>query len=96
MKQNVGPREQLFRIGSAALIAAALQPKLARWRWLLGAWSLANIVTALSRYCPTNQVTGIDNTRGNEFVHFDESLHDFRGRIGPRLNQFQHRIGAST
>jgi hypothetical protein len=41
-------------------------------------------------------VTGIDNTRGNEFVHFDESLHDFRGRIGPRLNQFQHRIGAST
>jgi DUF2892 family protein len=78
------------------LIAAALQPKLARWRWLLGAWGLANIVTALSRYCPTNQVTGIDNTRGNEFVHFDESLHDFRGRIGPRLNQFQHRIGAST
>ena len=97
MKQNVGPREQLFRIGvgCAALAAAALLPKLRAWRWLLGAWGLANIGTALTRYCPSNTLTGIDNTKGNEFVHFDESLHGFRGRIGQRLNKLQHGIGAT-
>jgi hypothetical protein len=97
MKTNVGPREQLFRIGigSAALIGAALLPRLRSWRWLLGTWGLANITTALTRYCPSNQLTGIDNTKGNEFVHFDESLQGFRGRIGQRLNELQHRIGAA-
>jgi hypothetical protein len=96
MKHNVGPRERLFRIGigSAALIGAALLPKLRGWRWLLSAWGMANVATALTRYCPSNQLTGIDNTQGNEFVHFDESLHDFRGRMGHRLNKVQHRIGA--
>ncbi len=96
MNSNVGPREQLFRIciGSAALAGAALFPKLRRWRWLLRTWGLANIATGLTRYCPSNQLTGIDNTKGSEFVHFDESLHDFRGRIGHRLNNFQRRIGA--
>jgi hypothetical protein len=49
--------------------------------------ALANIATAVTRYCPSNQLTGIDNTTGDEFVHFDESLHDFRGRIGHRLNR---------
>lgn len=98
MKQNVGPREQVFRIsiGSAALIGAALLPNLRGWRWLLGAWGLANIASGWARYCPSNQLTGIDNTHGNEFVHFDDSLHDFRGRIGHRLNEFQHRIGISA
>jgi DUF2892 family protein len=78
-----------------ALVGAALLPRLRSWRWLLGTWGLANITTALTRYCPSNQLTGIDNTRGSEFVHFDESLPDFRGRIGQRLNQLQHRIGAT-
>ena len=97
MKQNVGPREQLFRvgIGSVALAGAALLPKLRGWRWLVGAWGLANLASGLTRYCPSNQLTGIDNTEGNEFVHFDESLQGFRGRIGQRLNELQHRIGAS-
>jgi hypothetical protein len=97
MKQNVGPHEQMFRIsiGFAAVTAALLSSKLGRWRWLLGAWGLANIVTAVTRYCPSNQLTGIDNTAGDEFVHFDESAHDFRGRIGHRLNELQHRIGAT-
>jgi DUF2892 family protein len=96
MKHNVGPREQLFRIGvgSAAVLGAVLIPKLRRWRWFLGSWGLANIATGLTRYCPSNQLTGIDNTEGNEFVHFDESLGGFRGRIGQQLNRFQHRIGA--
>lgn len=44
-------------------------------------WGLANIATAVNRYCPSNQLTGID-TAGDEFVHFDESLHDLRGRMG--------------
>jgi hypothetical protein len=96
MKHNVGPREQLFRIiiGSAALLGAAMVPKLRRWRWLLGTWGLANITTGLTRYCPSNQLTGIDNTKGNEFVHFDQSLKGLRGRLCQQLNRFQHRIGA--
>ena len=98
MKSNVGPRERVFRIsvGSIAVAGAALLPQLRGWRWLLGAWGLANITTALTRYCPSNQLTGVDNTKGNEFVHFDDSLRDFRGRVGRRLNEFQHRIGATT
>ena len=98
MKQNVGPREQVFRIsiGSAAVIGAALLPNLRGWRWVLGAWGLANIATGFTRYCLSNELTGIDNTQGNEFVHFDESMHDLRGRIGHRLNEFQHRIGATA
>lgn len=97
MKSNVGPREQIFRItvGAAALTGAALLPKLRGWRWLLGTWGLANIATALTGYCPSNQLTGIDNTKGNEFVHFDESLGDFRSRIGQYLNEVQHWIGAT-
>ena len=98
MIHNVGRREQLFRIaiGSAALVGAAVLPQLRRWRWILGVWGLANIGSAITRYCPSNQLTGIDNTRGNELVHFNESLHDFRGRIGHRLNRLQRRIGATT
>jgi hypothetical protein len=97
MKRNVGSHEKVFRIvlGSAALAGAALLPKLRRWRWVIGSWGIANIATGLTRYCPSNQLTGIDNTRGNEFVHFDESLRGLRGRIGQRLNRFQHRIGAT-
>jgi hypothetical protein len=50
----------------------------------------------LTRHCASNQLTGIDNTQGNELVHFDESLQGFRGRIGHRLNELQHRIGATA
>jgi hypothetical protein len=97
MKHNVGPREQLFRIGIgfAVLVGAALMPKLRRLRWLLGAWGLANIASGVTRYCPSNQLTGIDNTKGDELMHFDESLHDFRGRLGQQLNRLQRRIGAT-
>lgn len=97
MKHNVGPREQLFRIsvGSAAVLGAVLMPKLRRWRWFLSAWGLANIATGLTRYCPSNQLTGIDNTEGKEFVHFDESLRGVRGRLGQQLNRLQHRLGAT-
>lgn len=97
MNTNVGPREQLFRIGigSAAVTATLLLPRLGGWRWLLGAWGVANLATAVTRYCPSNQLFGIDNTAGDEFMHFDESLHDVRGRIGQQFNDLQHRVGAS-
>jgi hypothetical protein len=87
----------MFRItiGCAAVTAAPLSSKLGGWRWLLGAWGLANIATAVTRYCPSNQLTGIDNTAGDEFVHFDESLHDLCGRMGKWLNELQQRIGAT-
>jgi hypothetical protein len=98
MKQNVGPREQLFRIGIGfvALAGVAFLPQLRRWRWMLAAWGLANIASAVTRYCPSNQLTGIDNTRGDELVHFNESLRDFRGRVGRRLNRLQRRISATS
>ncbi len=98
MKQNVGPREQIFRIsvGSLAIGAALFFPKLGGWRWLLAGWGVANLTTGITRYCPSNQLTGIDNTAGDERVHFDESLGDVRGRIGRRLNKLQQRIGAAT
>jgi hypothetical protein len=97
MKHNVGQREQLFRvtIGSAAVLSAMLVPKLRRWRWALGAWGMANIATGLTRYCPSNQLRSIDNTEGNEFVHFDESLQGLRGRLAEQLNRLQHRVGAT-
>jgi len=98
MKQNVGPRERIFRIGlgCAAIGAAVFLPRLGGWRWVLGAWGLANTATGVTRYCPSNQLTGIDNTSGDELVHFDESSGGLRGRIGHRLNRLQHRIGAAS
>jgi hypothetical protein len=63
---------------------------------LVGTWGLANLASGLTRYCPSNQLTGIDNTKGNEFVHFNESLKGFRGRVGQRLNKLQHRIATSA
>lgn len=97
MKANVGPHEQVFRItvGCAAMAAALLFPQLRRWRWIFGAWGLANMATGMTRYCPSNQLSGIDNTKGTEFVHFDSSLGDIRGRFGSRLNRWQRRVGAT-
>jgi hypothetical protein len=62
---------------------------------LLAAWGIANLTTGVTRYCPSNQLTGIDNTAGDDLVHFDESLGGIRGRVGQRLNALQHRIGAA-
>jgi hypothetical protein len=97
MKENVGPREQTFRIitGVAAAAAAIALPRLGGWRWPLGIWGVANVTVAIMRYCPSNALLGIDNTKGDEFLHFDESLQDVRGRVGHRLNELQHRVGAT-
>jgi hypothetical protein len=97
MRQNVGPHEQMLRIGIGvfALTAAMVAPRLRGWRWLLGAWGVANLAVAFTRYCPSNALFGIDNTKGDELMHFDESLPDFRGRLGHRLNEIQQQAGAT-
>lgn len=98
MKCNVGPNEQLFRIavGGASTALAVLVPRLGRWRWLLGLWGAANLATAVTRYCPSNALFGIDNCRGDEWVHFDDTLPDVRGRVGHRLNEWQHQLARNV
>jgi len=88
---NVGPHERYIRyaVGAASLLAA-LTPRLGRWRWLLGALGVMNVVTATTRYCPTNRLVGIDNTKGRELVHFARSR-----RFGRRLNRLQRHLGAT-
>ncbi len=92
MKQNVGPRERMVRVGtgSLALLLAALSPRLGRWRWLVGGLGLMNLATAWARACPTNALLGIDNTRGKELLHFVRSR-----ALGRKLNRWQRRIGAT-
>jgi hypothetical protein len=94
-RENVGPRERLFRIaaGSAAVTAALLWPRGGAWRWLLGTWGVANIMTGLTRYCPSNHLLGIDNTRGEELVHFEPSPNGARAQVSRRLNEVQRRLG---
>jgi hypothetical protein len=97
MKANVGTHEAMFRIGigAAAVTAGLLAPRLGNWRWLLRAWGAANLTVAYTRYCPSNALSGVDTTQGDELMHFDESLPDIRGRVGRSLNKLQHRIGAT-
>jgi hypothetical protein len=84
-------------VGAAALTAAMMSPRrLGAWRWLLGAWGATYVATALTRYCPANALFGIDNTSGDELVHFDDSRRNIRGRIGHRLNELQHRLHATV
>ncbi len=92
IKINVGPRERLIRygVGISALLAA-LSPRVGGWRWLLGAIGVANVVTAATRYCPTNTLLGVDNTRGHELLHFTKAR-----SFGPRLNRLQRRLGATV
>jgi hypothetical protein len=93
MTPNVGPREQLVRmaVGAAALTAALCLPRLGAWRAVLAAAGLMKIATAVTRYCPVSALVGIDNTRGTELVHFDDN----EGGVRERLNEMQHRVGAT-
>jgi hypothetical protein len=79
-------------VGASALTAALCLPRLGPWRAVLAAVGLAKIATAVTRYCPLNQLAGIDNTRGTELVHFDDNEGGVRGR----LNEMQHRVGATV
>lgn len=97
MKANVGRRERLARIGfGVAMLAWAARARTAPpWRrWLLGVLGVANVATAVTRYCPSNALLGVDNTRGDELVHFVTSRRRRRGRLGRRLNKLQRRLHA--
>jgi len=63
MTCNVGPRERIIRLASGMAIGtAAAGRQMALWKRLaLGAVAVAQIVTATTRYCPVNQLFGIDN-----------------------------------
>jgi hypothetical protein len=73
-------------IGTIALLA--LRRVHGTWRRaLLGTWGLANLSTGLLRYCPSNQLFGIDNTRGREWLHFQHAR---------KLNRLQRRAGLTV
>ncbi len=63
MTCNVGPRERIIRLASGmALGAVAAGKPMSTWKRIgLGAVAVAQIVTATTRYCPVNQLFGIDN-----------------------------------
>lgn len=91
LKKNVGARERQARIGlGVAALVAALSPRFGRGRWLLAAVGLVSVATGRARYCPINQLAGIDNSKGRELIHFAKSR-----RVGRRLNRLQHRLGAT-
>ena len=97
LRTNVGRREQMLRIGTGAIVLmlALRSRQSASRRLLLAAWGVASVATALTRWCPSNALLGIDNSRGHELVHFVGSRRTRRGRLGKRLNRLQHRWGAT-
>lgn len=97
MKRNIGEKEQMCRVawGASALTAAVLMPRLGGWRWVLGAIGAAELIQGMSKFSVGYALAGVDNTQGKEMLHFDESIKDVRGRVGHRLNEFQHKIGAT-
>jgi hypothetical protein len=63
MKCNVGQRESQLRVafGSGLLLTALFAPVPRGLRLLLGAWSIAQLSSGLTRYCPSNEWFGINN-----------------------------------
>jgi len=63
MNCNVGPRERIIRLASGmALGAVAAGRPMAAWKRIaLGAVAAVEVITATTRYCPVNQLLGIDN-----------------------------------
>ena len=61
---NVGPRERVARIVVGVVAGlAAFAPMPAWGHWVLGIIAVAGFVTGVIRYCPMNQLFGIDNCR---------------------------------
>ncbi len=83
MKCNVGPRERIarFAIGAGTGIAALTVPMSTWKRVALGAVAAAEITTAAVRYCPVNQVIGVDNCpEGEEMKHAErDAIAEIRG-----------------
>lgn len=68
MKRNVGVRERYGRIGVGVLsgVGAIFLPAGTVVRAALGIIGLAGLGTGVTRYCPANQILGIDNYGGAE------------------------------
>jgi hypothetical protein len=63
MRCNVGPRERVIRLAAGMATAAiALSRPMSPWKRVgLGSVAAAEIITAITRYCPVNQLVGMDN-----------------------------------
>lgn len=63
MKPNVGPKERYIRltVGTLAAIAAVTMVKSRGLAAVFGAIAASGIETGFSRYCPMNELLGIDN-----------------------------------
>jgi len=64
MKTNVGGWDRNVRwiVGAGALVAGMLAPVRLPWRLGLLALGASNLITAGTRYCPMNEVLGVNTT----------------------------------
>ncbi len=62
MKCNVGKADRLLRTGAlmGTVVFAVLPGVPLRWRQLAAATAAMELFTVLSRYCPVNEVLGIN------------------------------------
>lgn len=75
MKQNVGSKERYGRIAVGILsgLGAGLLPVGVALRVGLGLIGLAGLGTGMSRYCPANQLMGINNYKKEKDKQRDEA-----------------------
>ncbi len=66
MKENVGGLDRKMRwiLGTAALVTAFTAPLPKGWRISLLAFGATEFLTAGSRYCPMNELLGVDTRKG--------------------------------
>jgi hypothetical protein len=64
MKTNVGgwDRNVRWMVGAGALVAGMLAPVRLPWRLGLLALGASNLITAGTRYCPVNEMLGMNTT----------------------------------
>ena len=64
MKTNVGgwDRNVRWMIGAGALVAGMLAPVRLPWRLGLLVLGASNLITAGTRYCPVNEMLGMNTT----------------------------------
>ncbi|HLE00956.1 MAG TPA: DUF2892 domain-containing protein [Bdellovibrionota bacterium] len=70
MTCNVGPKERYGRLafGIAAGTAAVLISGPGWLRGLLGVFATSGIFTGVTKYCPANQLIGIQNCEGGRML----------------------------
>jgi hypothetical protein len=95
MESNVGKYERIARVGLGVLAAMAAFRSRSGWRWPLAAISTSGIITGLTQYCPINQALGIDNSTGEELIHFKEGLDESGFRHRANVWQREHGLAHS-